>query len=414
MKIPIEYLQRLVQNQRAWRLTITGMIVIPILLVLPHARSLIVRNAVTTAYLFSLKAPISGQVQDISVVAGSVSKEGEPLLSLRNDRVDGSRVARLEVITGRAQEEVNQLRGQLESVRALARTRKLEYENNIKSVKQDVLSQLQTASDRTQARAAALKDAQGKLERARRLFDEGQLSPSELETAEAVYQDARAEHSAIELQRLRLSERLEEIDLGVFQVNIPDGVLMTRQATQELGLEVMRLERELERSEANLQAIIAETQAAREAYNKRSEAELRLQPGKTVWKVHATAGTWVDEGDTLLEFVDCSGLMLDIAVDDATLELIEPGHKVRLRLFGSFTYRSAEVILVRGSAGMGATSVLAAEVRNRGSREGRVLARLGPSELASKPGSSCGIGRTAYADFEDLNLFEILILPLFR
>jgi hypothetical protein len=43
-----------------------------------------------------------------------------------------------------------------------------------------------------------------------------------------------------------------------------------------------------------------------------------------------------------------------------------------------------------------------------------VLARLGPSELASKPGSSCGIGRTAYAEFEDLNLFEILILPLFR
>jgi len=43
-----------------------------------------------------------------------------------------------------------------------------------------------------------------------------------------------------------------------------------------------------------------------------------------------------------------------------------------------------------------------------------VLARLEPLDLADAPRASCGIGRTAYAEFEDLNLFEILILPLFR
>jgi hypothetical protein len=43
-----------------------------------------------------------------------------------------------------------------------------------------------------------------------------------------------------------------------------------------------------------------------------------------------------------------------------------------------------------------------------------VLAKLDPSDLVDKQGSSCGIGRTAYAEFEDLNLFELLVLPLFR
>jgi multidrug resistance efflux pump len=414
LKNPVELLRRLVQNQRAWRLTITGVILIPIILVLPHARSLVVRNAVTTAYLFSLQAPISGYIEDIGVVAGSVSRASIPLVTIQNDRVDGSRVARLEVLEGRAEKEVTQLRAQLESVRALAATRRLEYESNVASVKQDLVSQLQTVKDRSAARSAALREAQGNRERARRMFRNDLLSPSDVEAAEAAYERALSDYSANELERIRLAGRLEEIEQGVFQVEMPEGVLMTRQATQDLDLEVLGLERQLERSEAEWQATSAETEAAREALRKRAGAEILLPAGKTVWKVHATAGTWVVEGSKLLTFVDCSNLMVDIAVDDATLELIQPDDEIRLRQFGSFKYRTASVILVRGSAGLEDAPALAAEVESRGARKGQVLARLEPLDLADAPRASCGIGRTAYAEFEDLNLFEILILPLFR
>jgi hypothetical protein len=190
---------------------------------------------------------------------------------------------------------------------------------------------------------------------------------------------------------------------------------MTRQAAQELNLEVMQLERELERSQANFQGTMAEFNVARAAFREQSASDVLLPAGKNIWRVHASAGTWTTEGTHLISFVDCSALMLDIAVDDATLELIEPGSEVRLRLFGSFRYHSAKVILVRGSAALDTDPrVLAAEVQNRGARKGRVLARLDPSELSDKPSASCGIGRTAYAEFEDLNLFQLLILPLFR
>lgn len=415
MRPAVELLRELAQNRRAWRLTLIGIIVIPILLVLPHARSLVVRNAVTTAYLSILKAPISGHVDEISVVAGSVSREDQPLLSLRNDRVDGSRVARLEVLRSRLRDEVAQLRTQLDAARALALTRKAEYASNVSSVTQDLHSQVRTLNDRVSARSAALKEAEGNLERVRRLFEIDLLSPSDVEAAEVAFENARAEFSASGEERARVAERLDEIQSGVFQVEIPEGVLMTRQASQELDLEVMRLERALAGSEANLQATIAETQAARQSFRNQSSAGLTLPPGKTVWRVHATEGTWANEGASLLTFVDCSRLMLDIAVDDATLELIEPGDKVNLRLFGSFEKRTARVILVRGSAAMASDdSVLAAEVDTRGARKGRVLAALDPSELSEMPAASCGIGRTAYAEFEDLNLFEILILPLFR
>jgi len=411
----IDYLRLLVENPRAWRLTLLAVIVIPILVVLPHARSLIIRNAVVTAHLSHLKAPISGDIEVINAVAGSVSEESVPLLSIVNPKVDGSRVARLEVLRHSAEREVQQLRAQLELVRAVAATRNAEYESNVSSVTQDLNSQLQTVTDRANARSAALREAEGNLERVRSLFKSELLSPSDVEAAEAAYENAKAEYSANALEQKRLTERMDEIRSGVFQVDIPEGVLMTRQAAQELNLEVLGLERALETAEANLEATNAETESARVSYQERAATEVRLPTGKTIWRVHASTGTWTTEGTHLLSFVDCSALMVDIAMDDATLELIEPGSEVHVRMFGSFKHRTARVILVRGSAGLASDpSVLAAEVENRGSRKGRVLARLDPSEMSEMPSAFCGIGRTAYAEFEDLNLFEILILPLFR
>lgn len=415
MSSSIDLLRRLVENRRAWRLTLVAVIAIPILVVVPHARSLIIRNAVTTAYLAHLKAPISGRVEEINVMPGSAWDGNKPLISIRNPTVDGSRVARLEVLKFSAESEVEQLRLQLESLRTLSATRDAEYGSNVSSVTQDLNSELQTATDRVTARSAGLREAEGNLERVRSLFENGLLSQSDVETAEAAFENARAEFSASELERKRLAERLDEIRSGVFQVDIPDGVLMTRQAAQDLNLEVLRLERELERSEAGLEATKAEFAAAQESYLERAAADLYLPAGKTIWRVHATPGAWTTEGSHLISFVDCSDLMLDIAIDDATLELIKPGSKIRVRLFGSFRHRTGTVILVRGSASLSSDpSILVAEVQNRGPREGRVLARLDPSELRDMPSASCGIGRTAYAEFEDLNLFEILVLPLFR
>jgi multidrug resistance efflux pump len=260
-----------------------------------------------------------------------------------------------------------------------------------------------------------LKEAEGNLERVRKLFEDGLLSAADLETAEANYESALANYSANELDRSRAEQRLTEIEQAVFQVDIPDGALLTRQSLQDLELEVLRLEQAVGESEAYLAAASAELEGAARAHRQASTARLEIPAGQVVWNLHTSVGSWANQGRPLLSFVDCSQLILDIAVDDATLELIEPGSEVRIRLFGSFTYRTGRVVLVRGSSALKSDGVVyAAEVANRGIREGRVLASMDPSDLSDDPSRSCGIGRTAYAEFEDINIFEMIFLPLFR
>ena len=96
-----EYLIRLTQDPRAWRVFLVLVFTVPVLLVLPHARSLVVRNAVITAYLGDIRAPIDGRIEEIHQPPGTLVREGETAMTLRNDRFSRSQLARLEVLRER-------------------------------------------------------------------------------------------------------------------------------------------------------------------------------------------------------------------------------------------------------------------------------------------------------------------------
>lgn len=409
-----EFFKRLSGNRRTWRTALALLFLLPVLLVLPHARSLVVRNAVITSYLGDIKSPINGRIEHINFPPGSLAKAHVPAIVIHNDRISRGNLAQLEARHQAAELEVDRMRASLERVHAMAASRHTDLEEIVEAIAADLNRQLQQADNEAHAREADLQSASSALQRAQALNQQKLLSEAAVEIAEAAYENALAARSGNRLTRKRLAQQLEEIRRDVFQIDLPDGVLFTRQLVQQLDLEVIQLERQLRASEAELQSLGAEYTAAATAFERASVADVEVQAGSGIWNVYTTAGTWTTEGSTLLSVVNCERLLVDIAVDDATLELIEPGQGVRVRLFGTFNYLAGEVVLVRGSAGLGDLPVLAAEVQDRGYRNGRVLARLDPSQPAGKPGQSCAIGRTAYAEFEDINLFQMLFYPLFR
>lgn len=409
-----QFFNYLTSNRWLWRSTLALLFLLPILLVLPHARSLVVRNAVVTAYLGHINAPISGRIETINSPAGSAAQQDVPAMIIQNDRLSRGHLARLEARHAAAELEVTQMRASLDRVRTLASIRHTDQEEFVAAVAAELTLQLQQAQNNLPAHEAELAAATAGLQRAQSLQSRGQLSPAELESAQADYENALAALSGNQLQRERLAQQLKEIRKGVFQINVPDGVLLTRQLAQQLDLEMIQLERQLRASETGLFTLRAEHDAVALGFERASRAEIDLNPGATVWSVYASTGAWTSAGAAIMSVVNCDRLMVDIAVDDATLELIGPGQKVRVRLFGTYEYIDGEVMLVRGSAGLGDTPVLAAEVPDRGYRKGRVLARLDRTPRANQAAQSCAIGRTAYAEFEDISVLETILYPLFR
>ena len=410
----LDLVRKLARNERLTKVVLIASIVLPIILVLPHARSLVVRNAITTAYLSSLNAPIEGIIESIDVAPGSESGSGLVAATIYNSQADRSRVSRLEVIAIEAEVDVRRVQAQVDSVRGTLEARQAELVSYVRAMDQELGKRLNALNERAKALDAALTEARSNLARTQSLHDEGLLSASDLESAEASFHEAQANQADNSLERSRILQQLGEIQEGVFQIDIPEGVLGTRQSLEALEFKSIELEQMLGEKVAQARAAKAEYQAAKEALEQKVETEVRLPAGKTVWNIHAAEGSWIDKGGLLLTYVDCARMMLDIAVDDATLELIEPGMTVEFRLFGSFDYLTARVALIRGSAALFRESELVAEIEERGFRKGQVLATLETSEMTEQGFESCEIGRTAYAEFEGISMLEMIFYPLFR
>lgn len=410
----VDAVRGLTKRPKAWRLFLAAIFLVPVLLVLPHARSLVIRNAVITAYKADFRAPISGQIESIQLRPGMQAGIGEIAMILHNPRVDSSRLARLEAEAAAARGQVERLREDLAVTRLLAAERHAQMDRYGDAVASEVGKRRESSENEGQALQAELIAARANAERVRDLYGRELVSPAELENAESAYLAAVSRQRENELLSQRLAEQADEIQAGVFQVSEPDGVLAMRQMTQQLDLDIVHLQRQLQLDETAMQAVEAEYEKARASHALATRAEIGLPEGHTVWEVYGSTGTWVSEGSPILSTVNCNELMADIAIDDSTLELIEPGHAVKLRLFGRLEFMTGEVVLVRGSGGLGDLPVLAAEMPHRGQRKGRVLVRINDSSLVSMSEQSCGIGRTTYAEFEGVGLFRIMFHPLFR
>jgi multidrug resistance efflux pump len=407
-------LTRLTANRKVWRLALAILLVVPLLIVAPHLRSLVVRNAVVTAYFKALRAPINGDVVAVTVSPGERVAGRTAAMRIANPRVDGSRVARLQAVRDETARQVAAEEAAIADIRRKIDAKQTELGRYVGSLFDELETKKEVLTERSEAYDSSVKEADNALKRARRLVKRKNMSRADLDAAEAKFHDAKADRIENTLELRRLSKQLGDLGQGVFQTDVPDGALQAQFLSQQLELELVRQDRELGQMKTELMAVEAELASAKKALHSETEAVISVPPDMTVWHTDVTLGSSVTKGTKLLSYVDCSSLLLDIAVDDATLELIRPGQAVRVHIFGRPGSIDGVVRLVRGSAALADSDDLAATVPDRGIRDGRVLASLDDSTLAADTGRTCGIGRAAYADFEGIGFFESVFLPLVR
>jgi multidrug resistance efflux pump len=268
--------------------------------------------------------------------------------------------------------------------------------------------------ERVVTNEARVAEARSDMKRIKALHADGKASRQSLEEAALELRIAEGDRATDELEREQIRAHLEALKSEVFDTDAVDGPLQAQRAILDLEILALQREDELRKNEARKAAVGAELEAALEALKDRSDATIVVTPGMHIWRVNVRPGMNVSVGHELLSYVDCKELLVDIAVDDATLELIDTGQPVRLRVFGRPQEVVAKVLLVRGSGGVAEGTRLAAAVRDRALRDGQVLARIEGGALGDAPGRTCDIGRTSYAEFEGIGFFEAVIGPLFH
>lgn len=384
-----------------------GLIVLlPVPFMVKYLQTYIVRNAVVTAYRYEVRAPIDGVVKALDFRPGDVPGES-PALILHNSRlpladIDGLEAGCLEKKKYYAslQKELSALETRLdESQRRLTQYRDM--------LETDLFQSLEILRAREGGQVARLKEAARKRMRAISLVQTSVVAQEDADRAEADFLEAEARFKATRLEQKQIEHRRQMLQHNLILSDLSDGALQVQNRINNLQIDILDCKRRIHAAKTDIAVDEGRIKALREDFEKKSTRAVVVLPDNAViWDVDARIGMEVAKGDRILSYIDRGRLMVDVAIDDATIALIHPGHPVRVRLFGSGRFIDGKVIKVLGSAAHWPEKRLAASVKRKAVRDGRVLVRIEDRQLYDDVQRFCGVGRTAYAEFEGIGLIE--------
>ena len=198
--------------------------------------------------------------------------------------------------------------------------------------------------------------------------------------------------------------RLASADEGLFIMLDGSTPNWVEQNELQLQLESKQARRELQLSRTQLGETLNDLMKAQGTLDQLEESNVKAPPGSVVLRVAVSPGSTVLTGARLVEWIDCSHLIIDVPVPGVQLAFLKPGSEARVLIEGEVDFRSGEVILTRGSAAILDRSDLAAVAANREEDDAQVLVQLEDSRGFAQ----CPVGRSAFVEFPDIGMFDVL------
>ncbi|MEO1223186.1 MAG: HlyD family efflux transporter periplasmic adaptor subunit [Pseudomonadota bacterium] len=352
----------------------------------------VVRNAVVTAELGIVRAPIAGQIVE-SPPSIDIARDDHPRqVTLRDPLSDRAPIDMLTAEIEGVSRAIETHQSNLDWHDQLIEEREDELRSALAGMRLVLQFEHDAITSQIAAQQARIADLESR--------DGLEEITAELAEASANLESLQSRALLIEQQRLLLSQRLPVADfagLGVTLIDHLNDLAIARQsaAIHLAALENARLELQMR------------LESEQQAFELRSEAVLTAPPTSVIWEVFAEPGAFVALGSPLFSFVDCDRRLVQVAVDDATTELLSPGQAVEVHLYGDRATVPGRVRGVYGSGGQATERAsLAASLSGIGPRDAIVLIDIEPADERSRQYRHCDIGRTAYVTFDGIGAFE--------
>jgi multidrug resistance efflux pump len=385
--------------------TVVLLVVLPVLALLPYLRSMVSRNAVVTAFVYTAHAPISGRLVKAPARPGQVVSEGSAAGWIEDPRADDDLVSQLHARADAQRMLIGELDDESRRLTELAASDAAGRHGYRDALDRDLDQQLERLRHEVKSSEARLVELRNDAARAASLHRDGVVPESDLESAtaelEALEASRDAQHSEIE----RIEAARAELGSGRIIGGQIDGAVQIEQALEQLHLARVAFDRLRVEAKAELDAVSARLESAEARFGRVQRAPIEVPDGVVVWQVLAVPGQFVEGGAPLFSFVDCHSLLLDMRLDDSVLSLADTGHAMHFRVFGSRSWHEGKVAMVRGSGAVMGTDAVATAVSRR-SRDGQVLAAIPAEDQLGDAEAFCGIGRKAYARVDGIGIFS--------
>lgn len=364
---------------------------------MPHLMWVVGTSGVVNAPLVTLRSPLDGQITRASRAPGTPLRAGEGVVVVQAARTARDALEEAELRERVLESERDALTQQIDALRTQAedlRDRGVRH----RDLATDWLARREAAAragaEALEARLAAVNAA---LERAERLAATGALSATgrdelvqERAALAAEWRGALATADSLAQER-----RAVAADLALDQ-GAGEG-LYIRQALDARALQLAELEGRKVRVTRDLEAARIRTGQARATLQRQIRFAPTAPAGGAVWTDSPAVGTAVMTGDAVAQVLDCAQRFLEVTVPERHFGRLDVGTPASMRLRGSDQWRSTQVISLMGAGAVLEGRALAAQARNLGAGELRVL--LEHPDPEAEPARFCDVGRSVEVRF---------------
>lgn len=388
-------------------LAILGLVGYSAVMIAPYVRSTLVRDASVTSWSRMAVAPIAGTIVGTLPAAGdTVGADGliatvENGLLLAEQQATEAMHRRVILAKSRAREAEEHL-AELDMLDARRLRSRDEFagvfEATIEAEIENLRSELAVVGERIEVLTRIT-------ERQRSLGERGVGPQASLDEALIRLAEARARQAQIEASLKAAELRDTAAERGVFIAADGGSPDWLRIGEFEIAMEKQRVRRDLHQARSDLTEAEEGLALAQRTLDRLSSAPVTAPPGAFVFSVMATPGATVVAGTPVVEWIDCSVLLVDVPVPDAEAPLVGQGDPAEVILEGENRTRAATVRMVRGSAATLGRDDLVAIAKGRTEGVAQALLTL---DAEPQQDGRCPVGRAAYVRFPDVGLVDVI------
>lgn len=367
--------------------------------VVMHVVTTRARDAVVDADFIELATPISGQLMELKVEAGTAVQKGQPLAMVQNPRASDADVRQLRTALTTAEARLEQVDQEFRLQSELAAAFKRDANN------QQKLETARSSNDLDQLKADLARErqelafSQRDVKRQEELFRVGAVSETVVDRARTAVEQNRDQIRGIEAKIRAQTNRLQAAERNL-------NLDRTRSGTdplprlQESQLRLAQLQGKRASAQRQVKGLQAQLNSAETLFQQQSNLWLDAPIPAVVWRVQARTGDTLRPQQPVLRLVNCASRWVNTYVSESDLKRLKIGSRARIDLIGEELDLRGQVDLIRSGVGrLSGKDDEPVPLPINLARESQVRVRI-DSDVPAPPRKLCFVGYSARVIFQ--------------
>ncbi len=289
-------------------------------------------DAVVNAAITDIKAPIEGTVADVSLATGEVISQGQPLFTLRNDRVSQLQSQELVGKLNQQRSLLQQAERRLAAQSSLLDTLVKDEQNQGRL---EIIEAQQSIDQLTSELAGArsrYRLAKTSYNRTLNLKSAGAINQATLDSANADVEQRRSDVSSLEarLNSTRINKEAAEQGLSLSKTRSNYDPRIRRQELELQMADQRQTIQALQQSVKDMEGALAQAQKDVQV---QKQVVIAAPSSGILWQTSVEPGRVVQPGEFMGKIVDCKRRWVDAVVEEAAVKSLKIGDAAMVSLY---------------------------------------------------------------------------------